>query len=80
MSKCKSCGAEIIWLPTASGKSMPCDAKPVPYKEDPAGNLTLLTNDGRVVKAKADMSSDKMGYTSHFATCPDANSWRRREP
>lgn len=77
MSKCKTCGAEIIWLPTLGGKSMPCDAKPIPYKEDPAGSLTLVTSDGRVVKAKADISSDKMGYTSHFATCPDADRWRR---
>lgn len=23
--KCRSCGAEIIWLETAAGKAMPCD-------------------------------------------------------
>lgn len=77
MSKCKSCGADIIWLPTEGGKNMPCDAKPIPYTEDPAGNLTLVTNDGRVVKARADLNSDNVGYTSHFATCPDANKWRK---
>ena len=77
MSKCKTCGAEIIWLPTLGGKNMPCDAKPIPYTEDPSGSLTLVTSDGRVVKAKADICSDKMGYTSHFATCPDADRWRR---
>lgn len=76
MSKCKSCGANIIWLNTESGKAMPCDAKPIPYKEDVTGNLTLVTPDGRVVRAKADMTSEKMGYTSHFATCPDAKNWR----
>lgn len=77
MSKCRSCGASIIWLPTESGKKMPCDAKPIPYTEDPAGNLTLVTSDGRVVRAKADATSDFVGYVSHFATCPDANKWRR---
>ena len=77
MSKCKSCGADIIWIPTVSGKSMPCDAKPIPYKEDASGSLTLVTSEGRVVRAKADATSDTFGYTSHFATCPDANTWRK---
>ena len=78
MSKCKSCGANIIWIPTVGGKAMPCDAKPIPYTEDSTGSLTLVTKDGRVVRAKADMSSDNFGYVSHFATCPNANTHRRR--
>lgn len=31
MSKCKSCGAEIIWVKTNSGQSIACNPKPV-YK------------------------------------------------
>lgn len=27
ISKCKGCGADIIWVKTKNGKSMPCDAK-----------------------------------------------------
>jgi hypothetical protein len=27
MTTCKSCGAVIEWITTASGKSMPCDPK-----------------------------------------------------
>lgn len=77
MSKCKSCGAEIIWVPTESGKMMPCDAKPISYREDDNGSLTLVTSDGRVIKAKADATSDTFGYISHFATCPSANEWRK---
>ena len=77
MSKCKSCGAEIIWIPTIAGKSMPCDAKPIPFTEDAAGSLTLVTSDGRVIKAKPDASSDQMGYVSHFATCPNAAAHRK---
>lgn len=78
MSKCKSCGANIIWIPTVSGKSMPCDAKPIPYREDANGNMMLVTSDGRVVKAKIDIDSDTFGYVSHFATCPNANAHRQR--
>ena len=77
MSKCKSCGASIIWIPTAAGKTMPCDAKPIPYREDPNGSLSLVTKDGRVVRAVIDLNADDFGYVSHFATCPDASKYRR---
>ena len=79
MSRCKSCGAEIKWIKTASGKSMPCDAKPISYRIDTHyGNLTLITPDGRVAKGVYDPGSDKIGYVSHFATCPNAGLHRRR--
>lgn len=75
MAKCKSCGADIIWIQTLGGKPMPCDAKPIPFVE--GGNLTLVTKDGRVVKATADATSEKFGYVSHFATCPNADAHRK---
>jgi hypothetical protein len=77
MPKCKSCGASILWLVTENGKKMPVNAKPVPYKEKDDGNLTLVTSKGRVVKGVLDVSSDEVGYISHFATCPQANEWRK---
>ena len=78
MSKCKSCGANIIFIQTLNGKLMPCDERPIPYREDPNGSMMLVTGDGRVVKAKLDASSDLLGYVSHFATCPNANGHRKR--
>ena len=43
MSKCKSCGAEIIWIKTKNGKNMPCDAKPISYRNTfPQGSLVLM--------------------------------------
>ena len=30
---CKACGKPIVWIRTTKGKSMPCDAEPVAYKE-----------------------------------------------
>ena len=79
MSKCKSCGAEIIWVPTVGGKNMPCDPTPIPYRESQEGKHTIVTSDGRVVKAKVDLTSDTFGYTSHFATCPNADKWRKHD-
>jgi len=33
-------------------------------------SVTVVTTDGKVV----------MGYTAHFATCPQANAWRVKPP
>lgn len=84
MAKCRSCGAEIIWIRTASGKSMPCDAAGISYSEvllpGVKGNkiLTLVTESGTIVRTEFDPAGDKIGYTSHFATCPNANQHRKR--
>ena len=55
MAKCRSCGAEIVWVKTLQGKNMPIDAE---------------TDDGSGL-------FDHNVHVSHFATCPDAPSWRR---
>lgn len=81
MSRCRSCNKEIVWIKMASGKSMPCDAAPISYSENQhpsAECLTLVTPEGKIVKAVFDPSGDKIGYTSHFATCPNANQHRKR--
>jgi hypothetical protein len=42
MAKCKSCGAEIVWIKTIAGNPMPCD---------PA-EQTFVTNDGQTLKGR----------------------------
>lgn len=81
MSKCKSCGAEIRWILMRTGKKMPVNPQKIPYKTVPigkAGALTIITPDGKVAGAVLDLDSDDYGYESHFATCPNAGSFRRR--
>jgi len=79
MSKCKACGAEIIWIKTPNGKPMPCDAQKIPYKLDiHNGDLVLVRPDGRIARGTLDLESDEYGYESHFANCPAASSFRRR--
>lgn len=79
MSKCKSCGAEIIWIKTATGRMMPCNAQKISYRSTfPRGNLTLITPDGKITMGTPDPDSDKYGYESHFATCPAAAKFRKR--
>ena len=77
---CRGCGAPIIWIKTASGKAMPCDAKPVMYWRDVCGPERIVTKDGHVVTGRLmgdALSPTGTGYISHFATCPAADRFRR---
>lgn len=83
MSRCRSCGAEIIWIKMkGTGKAMPCDAAKISYSENmhPSASpaLTLVTEHGTIVKTVFNPAGDKIGYTSHFATCPNVSEHRRR--
>lgn len=82
-AKCKACGADIVFIPTKAGRVMPCDAQRIPYrdawgKRADGGTLKLITEDGMLTYGTLDFESDKIGYQSHFATCPAADQFRRR--
>ena len=82
MNRCRSCGAEIIWIKmNGTGKAMPVDAAPISYSEvllpGEKNALTLVTGSGMIVRTRFDPGGDKIGYTSHFATCPNANAHRK---
>jgi len=65
-AKCSSCDASIVWLEMQSStgvKRHPFDAKPK------TGWVTLI--DG------GDVVVSRLVYTSHFATCPNAEQHRR---
>jgi hypothetical protein len=75
---CRSCGAEIIWAKTKSGKAMPIDAKP-----SPNGNLVLRKLAGGrdchvgIFAVGPDAPHVEPRYVSHFSTCPQANKHRK---
>lgn len=48
---CKSCGKPILWIRTRTGRSMPCDTKPVNYRIKPGGDTKLVTPAGDNVKS-----------------------------
>ena len=78
MAKCKSCGAEIIWIPTPGGKNMPCNAQKIFYRQNfHTGELKLVLPNGKLDRGDLDLESNKFGYISHFATCPSANIHRK---
>lgn len=77
---CKGCGAHIVWIRTKAGKSMPCNSLILDFKIVPGGKEKIVTPDGDVVSGITGIDADEkdgMGYTSHFATCPAANKFRK---
>lgn len=80
--RCRSCGAEIIWVKTVAGKSMPIDATP-----SDVGTVQILPGQTCTVLSKADAAkvrdmNNKLEntttlYVSHFATCVNAASHRK---
>jgi hypothetical protein len=80
---CRACKAPIVWAKTENGRPMPLDPEP-----DAGGNITLTRSAGRlvavvlapaVVEALRDDGERRLFYRSHFATCPYADEFRRRQ-
>lgn len=76
---CKSCGAEILWVPL-NGKMHPCDPELKHAMKGGRGALvTLVGDDGRVhQRLGLDPEGTTSGRISHFATCPHAEEHRKR--
>lgn len=66
MTLCKSCGAEIEFVVTTGGKSIPLDVLP---RED--GNIKVEAGTAYYMPAG---EGDRV---THFATCPQAASHRK---
>lgn len=62
-SKCRACGAAMLWIKTANGRSMPVDAKPI---------RVMIRREGE------DVFDVVSGFVSHFSTCPAAEQFRRK--
>lgn len=79
MQKCKSCGADIIWIKTPVSV-MPCDPEPRNYRPDKNGESVIVTSGGEVIKARLTSPGQSIGtgYISHFATCPNAARHRKQ--
>ena len=81
MAKCKGCGAEIIWIGTPGGKSIPCDPEEVTYWEKPRAKGKVVTPNGMVLSCEFSGEPEKatgIGYVSHWSTCPKAGQFRRK--
>lgn len=82
MAICKGCGAAIIWITTPGGRSIPCDCEQRLYRQTKRGSIKIVTPNGEVLSAELESDSGKadgIGYISHFATCPEAGRFRKKE-
>jgi len=61
---CRSCGASILWALTDAGRHIPLDAE-----GEARFVLDVSEEPPRAVRTPT--------YVAHFATCPDADDWRR---
>lgn len=79
-STCKKCGAAIIWIDTPRGKKMPADRQAVAYKANPKGKERVVNLRGEVIACDLTFpgAADGMARVPHWATCPNADEFRRR--
>ena len=76
MSRCKSCGAEILWIKMKSGKAMPVNPERYRFCKVGETTETFVNELGETVKGVPPVIMT--GYISHFATCPNADKHRKR--
>jgi len=81
MSQCRSCRADIVWMKTTTGKSMPVDFLECKCA-DTEGYLSSRGHHPdcprSIFNGLPDRTFDPKLHTSHFATCPNADQHRRR--
>lgn len=80
VTRCKACGAEIMFLKTAKGKSMPVDSHSLEFVPDLNGKDLYVLADGNVMRgvpAKETDPDKHIGFVSHFSTCPNGDFFRK---
>jgi len=79
---CRGCGKEIAFIKTVKGKSMPVDPESV-YFIPAGGPNTYVMMDGSIQRGREPQQEDneavRIGYRSHFVTCPAADDFRSKK-
>lgn len=81
MSTCRSCGAEVVFVPSAtSGKAIILDAKPekrvVILGEPISAVPSFISGGDPTAIGQLGKASVVSTWTDHHVTCPDAASWK----
>lgn len=77
MPACSSCGANIVWIKTPKGKSMPLDATP-----NPEGNVVIRDGLAVVLTAAEKAVVPSVGprrWLPHWVGCPSAQTHRKEK-
>lgn len=76
---CRGCGAEIAFIKTVKGKTMPVDPEPM-YFIPAGGPNTYVMIDGSIQRGREPQVGEGkawVGYRSHWATCPEQDRFRK---
>lgn len=77
---CRACGARIMFLKTAAGKTMPVNEVAVFFRKEETGKGLFVQGDGTTARGTlvdAMEQGDGFGYISHFATCTNPDFFRK---
>lgn len=91
VSRCDACGQPIVWATTERGRRIPLDPEPRPdgnvelicvHGVDVARVVTAVREQEleqqAVAAIRAGREPELRLHMSHFATCPSADTFRRR--
>lgn len=73
MSKCRNCGADLMWVRTKAGRNMPCNTEKVFFIK--GGPETFVTEKGDIVtgtRTAIRVAPAVIGHVPHYTTCPGA--------
>lgn len=76
-TKCKKCMSTILFVENKTGKWHPCDPQLLKTDDCDVGTVIVERDTGEIITVREGMESSHVGYTSHFATCPNAENFRR---
>ena len=83
--RCKSCGTPIYWIKTLKGKWLPVNRRAIMATPVQIGGHTFVLVDGSTVQAlpegavRYDGVDSVIAFEAHFATCPDADAFRKKK-
>jgi len=76
MSTCKGCGAQLVWIKSATtGRPIPCEPPPRTWRPGEDTGAMVVEPTGRVVQVRAGGEA-VWGYAPHHARCPKADLFR----
>ena len=80
-TECRACHAQIGFIKTAAGKTMPVNAESVYYIQKAGGSKKIVTPNGEVLSAEYTDDKNKatgIGYVPHWATCTNADAFHTK--
>ena len=82
--RCKKCGGLIFWIKTTKGNWLPVNRRAIESTPVQKGGHTFVLVDGSTIQAlptgsvQYDGIDSVIAFEAHFATCPNADEFRKK--